>query len=265
MIKTDFPRVRLIANQVNRGFGAANNQGLDAMTRQLALLLNSDAYATPGAIARLLDVMVDPAVVACGGKLVNDDDAQATQNSCANQLTLWAVLCEQTLLEKLLPTSRLFSPYWETTRILARGSTALASVEQVMGACLLMRPVERFDERFFLYCEDTELCYRLRRHGEIRYVPEAVFGHKLGASSEQTRWVSVARYNRGKELYFQIHHGKLSSATCWYLNRSGAFLRALVWTFLTILTLFAKPRFRRSAALFWRVFFAPLSGPPRPD
>ncbi|MEZ5163764.1 MAG: hypothetical protein R2688_08430 [Fimbriimonadaceae bacterium] len=69
-----------------------------------------------------------------------------------------------------------------------------------MGACLMLRPVERFDERFFLYCEDTELCHRLAQRGKIMYAPEAEFVHELGASSTTTRWESIARYNRGKSF-----------------------------------------------------------------
>lgn len=125
----------------------------------------------------------------------------------------------------------------------------------------MMRPVERFDERFFLYCEDTELCARLRRHGVILYVPDAEFVHELGASSSAGRWRSVARYNRGKELYFGIHHGSASMAACFLLNRLGAALRLVAWGIPTLLTLSLVPRFRSKAGLFVRVLFAPLRGP----
>lgn len=60
MVAADFPHIHLIANAKNRGFGAANNQGLDAMTSELALLLNSDATATPGALGVLREVMSRP-------------------------------------------------------------------------------------------------------------------------------------------------------------------------------------------------------------
>lgn len=293
MVREEFPRAILVENRENRGFGAANNQGLNAMTGEVALLLNSDAYATPGAVERLLDTMEDHAAVACGGRLVHPGGEITgnltefekhlvqgrgmppagiplervlrlarlswTQNSCANRLTLWAVFCEQTGLEKLFPDSSWLSPYWTTRRILCQGSGA-AEVEQVMGACLMMRPLERFDERFFLYCEDTELCLRLRRHGKIVYVPDSVFGHELGASSTKYRWKSVARYNRGKELYFSIHHGALAAVLCFLLNRLGALLRFLAGLLATILTLGLIGPFRRKCAIFAKVLFAPVKG-----
>ncbi|MES1227182.1 MAG: glycosyltransferase family 2 protein, partial [Armatimonadota bacterium] len=198
MVAQDFPAVKLIRNKSNRGFGAANNQGLDVATRELVLFLNSDADAHPGAINRLAKEFIGPNIVGAGGQLLNEDGSR--QLSSANQLTLWAVLCEQLYLEKLAPRSKVLSPYWNSNHI----GNETTTVVQVMGACLMMRARERFDERFFLYCEDTELCYRLRKHGKILYVPEAKFIHDLGSSSSSERWRAIARYNRGKELFFRL-------------------------------------------------------------
>lgn len=261
MVAREFTDVKLIANPVNVGFGSANNQGLDAMTGDVALLLNSDAFPQPGAITRLCEVMEKSDWVACGGHLKNPDGS--TQSSCSNELTLWAVICEQSLLEKIFPNSRLFSPYWMTRRLMSEPGD-VHEVEQVMGACLMMRPVERFDEDFFLYCEDTELCRRLRRHGKIAWVKDAEFTHELGASSSTTRWTSIARYNRGKELYFLKHHGRGAMGFCWYLNRHGALLRLTLWGIPTLLTLGLVGRFRRQSTLFLKVLFAPARGPASP-
>lgn len=261
MVEREFPRVRLVRNSGNRGFGAANNQGLAIMTGELALLLNSDAVAHPGAVARLAAGFEASDVVAAGGRLQHPDGR--LQESAAGPLTLWAVFCEQTGLEKIAPPGSLLSPYWQSRRLAAAGGGP-QEVEQVMGACLMMRPVERFDERYFLYCEDTELCHRLRRHGRILYVPEAIFTHGLGRSSSGDRWRSVARYNRGKELTFAIHSGPLACGVCWVLNRLGAFGRLLAWLVPTLLTLGTWSRGRRQVGLFARVLTAPLRGPARP-
>lgn len=254
MVEAEFPRVKLIRNHLNRGFGAANNQGLAAMTGDLALLLNSDAVAFPGSVPKLAAVFDDDGVVAAGGRLQGDDGHE--QLSCCNALTLWAVVCEQFLFEKLLPFSAVFAPYWLNRRLTGSGPF---KVEQCMGACLMMRPVERFDERFFLYCEDTELCHRLRRHGKILFVREAPFGHALGASSSKTRWQAVARYNRGKELYFRLTSGWVAMGVCWLLDRLGAFIR-LVGGLITAW----HPRGREKVSVFARVLFAPVNGPSLP-
>ncbi len=258
MVSTEFPAVKLIRNRSNRGFGSANNQGLDVKTRELVLFLNSDAYAEPGAIDRLAKEFVSPDIVAAGGQLLNPDGTR--QLSSANRLTLWAVFCEQSLLEKAFPRSTFFSPYWNSSRI----GNETTAVEQVMGACLMIRPRERFDERFFLYCEDTELCFRLRRHGKILYVPEARFSHDLGSSSASERWVAIARYNRGKEIFFRIHFGPFYRSVCWLYDRKGAALRLIIWSLATAATLGRKPQFVGQVRTFWKVMTAPLRGPARP-
>lgn len=258
MVANEFPSVKLIRNKVNRGFGAANNQGLDATTRELILFLNSDAYSEPGAIVRLAREFVGPDIVGAGGQLLNPDGSR--QLSSANQLTLWAVICEQLYLEKLAPQSWFLSPYWNSHKI----GDATTPVTQVMGACLMIRPRERFDERFFLYCEDTELCYRLKKHGKIFYVPEARFTHDLGSSSADNRWVAIARYNRGKELFFRIHHGPFSMAVCWLLNRIGALLRLVAWFFALMATIGTRPHVQHQVRTFALVLLAPLDGPQRP-
>lgn len=258
MVQAEFPSARLLVNSMNRGFGAANNQGRKIATRSIVLYLNSDARATQGAIDALVDSLVEfPKAVTLGGRLLNSDGS--LQNSSANELTLWAVFCEQFFLERLFPSSRLLSPYWNTSR-LAQSSTPSKSA-QVMGACLMTPSTAEFDEDYFLYCEDTDLCKRLSAFGEIYYVPAAIFYHDLGASSKASRWLSVARYNRGKELYFRKHHGKTASVLCWIINRKGALLRMLFWSFVALL----KPEFMVKAQLFLKVLFAPLEGPPRPD
>jgi GT2 family glycosyltransferase len=255
MVSKDFPLVRLIANKENKGFGAANNQGIDLATQPLVLLLNSDAYATPGAIATLASVFEDSGVAAAGGRLLNLDGS--LQESAANELTLWAVFCEQYLLEKMFPRSPWLSPYWMSKRLLLEGAGEPVATAQVMGACLMMRKGLKFDERFFLYCEDTDLCKRLSSLGNILYVPGAEFYHELGVSSTANRWRSIAMYNVGKELYFSINRSRWAVFMCFWLNRKGALLRLLIWCLATFFTLGLVPRFRGQVAMFWKVAFAP--------
>ena len=239
MVAADFPKVHLIRNPKNEGFGAANNVGASVATREWVLFLNSDAYAKPGAIARLATDAGD--AVCAGGRLLNLDGT--IQESVAGPLTLWNVFLEQTMLEKLAKR------YWRTPH-----GNDIVEVEQVMGAAMLVRREHaRFDERFFMYCEDTELCLRLRKLGRIVYCPQAEFEHELGSSSADRRWLAVARYNRGKELFFSIHRGIGARIACEIMDKAGAMLRLVIWSVLTAASL------GRSAAqvrLFWRVLTA---------
>lgn len=256
MVRAEFPEVCLIANSDNRGFGAGCNQGLVRATGRYALLLNADIRATEGAIERLVAFMdTHPEFVACGGQLRYPDGR--LQPSCASELTLWAVFCEQTMLEKLFPRTRLFGGYWRTWWDFSR----TIETEQVMGACMMLRrqpdgTFPLFDEDYFLYCEDTDLCFRLRQAGgKIAYVHDAVFVHALGASGAPRRAEMVLYYNRGKERFFRKFYGVGHARLCYGLNQMGALLRMLMGLGLTLLTVGRVPRFRTYFKTFWQVLW----------
>jgi GT2 family glycosyltransferase len=251
MVAEQFPQVRLIANPDNRGFGAACNQGLEIAQGRYALILNADIRAQPGALQRLVAFMdAHPDAAVCGGQLRYPDGR--IQPSCARDLTLWWVFCEQSMLAKLFPRTRLFGGYWRTHW----DFSATIETEQVMGACMMLRrPFPRFDEDYFLYCEDTDLCYRVRQAGgKIYYVHDAVFVHHLGASGEPQRAQMVIYYNRGKERYFRKFHGAWQARVCRWLNKGGALLRVLLGLGGVVLTLGRHAGFRRYAATFWQVW-----------
>jgi N-acetylglucosaminyl-diphospho-decaprenol L-rhamnosyltransferase len=251
MVAERFPQVRLIANPDNRGFGAACNQGLEVARGRYALILNADIRAQPGALQRLVEFMdAHPDAAICGGQLRYPDGR--IQPSCARELTLWWVFCEQSMLAKLFPRTRLFGGYWRTHW----DFSATIETEQVMGACMMLRrPFPRFDEEYFLYCEDTDLCYRVRQAGgKIYYVHDAVFVHHLGASGEPQRAQMVIYYNRGKERYFRKFHSAWQARVCRWLNKGGALLRVLLGLGGVVLTLGRHAGFRRYAATFWQVW-----------
>ncbi|MDQ2986558.1 MAG: glycosyltransferase family 2 protein [Armatimonadota bacterium] len=245
--------VVLVRMPANEGFGIACNSGLDLAGGEFALVLNPDAWANAiNDVHRLTQFLDDaPTAICVGGRLRLPDGS--VQLSCARELTLGAVFLEQTLLEKVV------KGYWIETA----SATEPLKVPQVTGACFAMKRVNgqflRFDPRFFLYCEDSELMNRIANYGDIYHLPSAEFHHALGASSEQNRWWAVACYNRGKELYFEIHHGGFQSKVCFALNRLGALLRLLIWSVATIVTLGLVGRFRKQVATFARVLFAPFN------
>ncbi len=246
IVRTQFPEVLFFQNQANLGLSKAVNQALERAVAPYALLLNPDCTAKPGAIGKLLAFMdAHPEAAGCGPKLLFPDGR--VQPSCARALTLWAIFCEQFLLEKIGN----FGGYW-------RKGTELDSTfqtEQLMGAALLMRRDKnghflRMDESYFLYCEDTDLCDRLWKEvGPLYYVHDAVFVHALGGSGEGDRGAMIAHYNRGKTLFIGQRYGPAAAALCRLLNLCGASLRLLVWSLLAVATL---GRFRNQVRIFWR-------------
>lgn len=255
MVRSEFPHVRLLALPENIGFGPANNRGLEVASGDAVLFLNSDCYPDPGAIDLLYQTLErHPEAVAVGGKLLNSD--RTLQESIAGPLSLRAVFLEQTYLDRI--ARRVGRGYWRTREALQRAQQGVAWVDQVMGACLMVRadrgqPPERFDERYFLYCEDTDLCLRLRKHGRIGYFPSAEFVHDLGSSSAKNPALGIIRYNRGKELFFEIHQGRGAAMICGLLNRLGAALRMMIWLAVSVV----RPAKRTQVAVFWRVLTAP--------
>lgn len=262
MVRQQFPQVHLIANHENLGYGRANNQALRQAQGEFALVLNSDIEVLPGALQTLIDFMHEhPEAQAAGGQLILPDGR--VQPSCSQRLTLWAVFCEQTLLAKAFPRSRLFGGY----NLTWWSYDSVREVEQVVGACLLLRrqadgSFPLFDERYFMYAEDTELCHRIRRAGgRIYYVPDAKFKHHLGASSEQEsiRAEMVKAYNRSRILFFREVYGAWSVPPYRLLVATGALLRLLLWCGAWIAGKPSRPRAARHVAMFWEVLKDALS------
>lgn len=262
MVRTEFPQAHLIANEQNRGYGRANNQALQRAEGEFALVLNSDIEVMPGALQALIDfVREHPEAQAVGGQLILPDGQ--IQPSCSERLTLWAVFCEQMLLAKALPRSRLFGGYNLTWWCY----DSVREVEQVVGACLLLRrqsdgSFPLFDERYFMYAEDTELCHRIRKAGgRIFYLPEAKFKHYLGASSaqESVRAEMVQAYNRSRTLFFREAYGAWSVPIYRMTIAAGALLRLMLWCGAWLAGKPSRPYAARHVAMFWTVLVSALT------
>ncbi len=178
MLRERFPRVRLIENLENRGFGAANNQALRVMTGRYALLLNSDAVLTENAVSELFACMENhpEAAMACG-QLLNADGSR--QNSIAAFPSLLTLMTNTPLLEYLFPRRFPSKRYSHSGPV---------EVDSGIGACLMVRmaamdAVGLFDERYYFFFEETDWAYQMRRAGwKVLHVPTAFIYHLQGQS-----------------------------------------------------------------------------------
>ncbi len=207
MVRTRHPGVHLVENGENVGFVRATNQGIALSRGQYVLLLNSDTVAPPGSLARMVAFMEDyPDAGAVGPKLVNPDGS--FQASYAHFPTLVSESLSAFGLNR-----RLYGPYHPSPP--PRPDERPGPVDWVPGACLLLRrkaleDVGPLDEGFWMYSEDTDLCYRLHRAGwKVYYLPDVEIVHFGGASSKQCRPESVGRLYRGKARFFRKHYGFL--------------------------------------------------------
>ena len=212
MVAEKFPRVRLLQSASNLGFGGASNVGAAAGTGRAILLLNSDCELAPGALATLLGALdADATLGAVFARLVNADGT--LQPSVHDALpTPWSqagdVLFASSLKYALYRAPALKPALLRGT---LRRHAAAHDVAWGGAACLLVRrkafdAVEGFDERFFMYMEDVDLCARLGAAGfRLRYVPEAVAVHHWGASTARSPARMLRHAYLSRVAYFDKH------------------------------------------------------------
>jgi N-acetylglucosaminyl-diphospho-decaprenol L-rhamnosyltransferase len=186
-VREEFPWVRLIANEQNLGFSKANNQALKDCNSKYIYFLNPDTEVRSGAFKNMVDFMYShPKVGLAGTQLVNPDGSPQSsveirypgQRHARNEL--------KDLKEGIA---------W------VMGSSMIARLEVIRG-------VDGFDEHYFLYGEDLDLCLRIRKSGwDIGYIPEAMVIHWGGQSERNNLPVEVwEKKIRAEALFYQKHY-----------------------------------------------------------
>jgi GT2 family glycosyltransferase len=241
-VRTAFPHVRVIASATNVGFGAANNLAMKAARGRFFLLLNSDAFPKPGAVAALMQYLeTHPKVGAVGPRLLNEDGSM--QLSCFRFPTPRQAWFENLWISSLFPTHAVLGNY----RRWAHDSERL--VDWIGGACMLVRrevveQVGGFDERFFLYAEETDWQRRMRDGGwEIAFTPLVEVTHLGGASGASTKTETNRHFFDSLDRYERKHHGLAGLLSLRGAMIAGCGMRAILWA----LTWLLRPR-RRALA-----------------
>jgi hypothetical protein len=233
LVRERFPKVELVALTENRGFGSAANEGIRRLEGRYALLLNADAWPREGAIEGLVAVAeLDPSSGIVAPRLVNTDGS--SQRSVFGyprgplSLAFWAAAPGA--------VSMAFRG-WRRLQSLASqraGEPELIGGDDFpAGAALLLRMdafVEAggFDESFFMYSEETDLCRRIRERGwRILLCPDAVFVHVGAASTGQAADQSFREQLRSYLRFLAKHRGKRKAERAHALLTRTYWLRSL--------------------------------------
>jgi hypothetical protein len=239
MVRAQFPLVRVIETGENLGYGRANNRALLGAPGRFYAVLNSDLVLKPGSLDACCDYLEQhPSVGIAAGALLNPD-ATAQMDWAAGELDRQAVLSEQLFAAQLFPGSRLFGDYFRSywRRDDTRSLPQVCGAFMVIGSELYNR-LGGFDEAYFMYCEDTDLCKRARDAGftcDYLHTAAAIHGHgKSSAGSLRPRM--VFEHNRGRYIYFRKFRGDKEAEFVRRVMVAGARLRILLWTSLGVAT-----------------------------
>lgn len=228
MIRECFPDVKLIENGENLGFGRANNRALLRARGTYCFLLNTDTLLRNNAVRIFFEYMEShPGIGACGGNLVDANGAPVA--SFGYRPTPETMLLRKTPWKLLRPRrNRAVKRYEQDI-----DRTVCQPVGFIVGADLFLRrraldAAGLFDERFFLYYEETELQHRIAQAGwGIQFVPEAEIVHLVGKSTPSEQ--KARMMYRSRILYFRLCFGPLSGwlARTLYFKKYVSELRKL--------------------------------------
>jgi GT2 family glycosyltransferase len=229
MVEAEFPQVIIIANAENRGFAAANNQGIAIAKGRYVLLLNSDTVILDNAIKKTVlfaDAHREAAVVGC--RVLNAN--KTLQQTCFMFPSVLNMVLAATYLYKLFPRNRFFGrermTWWDRNSV--------SEVDVVTGCFMLVRrqAIEKIglmDERFFVYGEETDWCYRFKQAGwKVVFAPVGQIIHLGGVSSSKMARKTLQL--RGAILQFMDkHHSKATYILSCILTEAFFALRVPFW------------------------------------
>ncbi len=220
-ISQRYPAVRLLVNAENVGFARANNRALRLTRARDVLMLNPDTLVRPGAVTTLRDALHRlPGAVAVGPKLLRPDGR--LDLACRRSFPQpWVAFARLSGLSRMFKRSRWLARYNRTYE----DPDQPGEIDAGTAAAMYFRrdaleAIDFFDEAFFMYGEDLDLCFRLKaRGGRVCYVPDAVVVHYKGQSSGQRPQAMLREFHCAMWRFYRKH----------YVSGWGVLLVPLVW------------------------------------
>lgn len=237
MVEKEFPWVRLIKSPANIGFSAGHNRAASCSKGHFLFVLNSDTYVHPGALKKIIDYMKEhPDTAILGPKLLNPNGT--LQYSCRRFPTPMAALFRNTPLGKLFPRN----PYLREYLMQDWSHDEIREVDWVSGAAMCVRreaweKLKGFDEQFFMYMEDVDICFRAWQMGmRVVYFPQAVVTHAIGRSTDRVANKMIRLFHKSMLGFYKKNY--LPKVPLWL--RPFAVMGASLLLFGRCYTLIAK-------------------------
>jgi GT2 family glycosyltransferase len=226
-LEAHYPEIQLVRSPENRGIAGGNNMGIRASCGKYTLLLNNDTLVYPGSIeAAVAFLHQHPEAAGVGGNLLNEDGS--FQSGHADFPSLWDEFLFVTHLGPVFNPHFPFHP---------RGQQTL-EVDWMSTAFMLFRrdaldQVDHMDEDYFIYSDETDLQYRLKKaHWKIYYLPDLETIHFFGKSL--TPWRRRRMMYRGKMLFFSKHYGRTRATMLRLMFGTFSVAKALAWGLVSL-------------------------------
>ncbi len=222
LLKEDFkdiPNIHIIVNTDNLGFGRANNIGFDKSVGEYVLLLNSDTIVGDTTLNKCVEYIEQrKSIGALGCKVMLEDgtlDHACKRGFPTPQASLYYFL-------KLGKKDPMKYGLYEALHV---GEDEIGEVDVLTGAFMMIprkiiEQVGLFDEDYFMYGEDIDLCYKIKEAGHsVVYYPEAYIYHLKGGSSKKKRTKVIYNFHHAMWIFYRKH----------YIKKYNVCITILVW------------------------------------
>ena len=244
-IQDNFNKVILHANDSNKGFSKAVNKGLSLAKGEYVCILNPDVIIQENTLSHLLDFCSKKTNLgAVGPKILNSDGT--IQHSCKRSFpTPFNSISRLLGLDRLFPKSKIFGSY----NLTYLNTDIEHEVDVLSGAFMLVpmqvfKEIGGFDERFFMFGEDIDICHRIKEAGyKVYYTPISEIIHYKGESVKNAPFDMINVFYSAMDIYFkkysqQYKYWKLISAFVkmgLFLRKSFSYIKLLISNLISVL------------------------------